>query len=50
MSENRQHSAIAEEIWDDRADQDANHLVALLFVAANPLHRPEVAGAVDRPF
>jgi segregation and condensation protein B len=34
---------IADEIWDDRAEQDANQLVALLFVAAAPLRRAEVA-------
>jgi chromosome segregation and condensation protein ScpB len=35
--------AIVDEIWDDRADQDAIQLVALLFVAANPLRKVEVA-------
>jgi len=30
-------------IWDDRAEQDANQLVALLFVAATALRRTEVA-------
>jgi len=28
--------------WDDRTDQDARHLVALLFVAATPLRQGEV--------
>jgi len=28
--------------WDDRTDQDARHLVALLFVAAAPLRQAEV--------
>jgi len=30
-------------VWDDRAEQDANQLVALLFVAATPLRRAELA-------
>ncbi|MGI9146267.1 MAG: SMC-Scp complex subunit ScpB [Chloroflexota bacterium] len=30
-------------IWDDRAEQDANQLVALLFVAATSLRRAEIA-------
>ncbi len=30
-------------VWDDRAEQDANQLVALLFVAATPLRRTEIA-------
>lgn len=34
---------IDDEIWDDRAEQDANHVVALLFVAATPLRRVDVA-------
>jgi segregation and condensation protein B len=38
----RRHSALDEEVWDDRAEQDANHLVALLFVAATSLRRAEV--------
>ncbi|MDQ6675655.1 MAG: SMC-Scp complex subunit ScpB [Chloroflexota bacterium] len=36
-------SARVDTIWDDRAEQDARHLVALLFVAAEPLRRAEVA-------
>jgi hypothetical protein len=42
----RRHSPIDEEIWDDRAEQDARHLVALLFVAASPLRRAEVGGTL----
>jgi len=30
-------------IWDDRAEQAANQLAALLFVAATPLRRTEIA-------
>ena len=30
-------------VWDDRAEQDANQLVGLLFVAATPLRRTEAA-------
>jgi segregation and condensation protein B len=36
-------SARFETIWDDRAEQDARHLVALLFVAAETLRRADVA-------
>lgn len=36
-------SARFETIWDDRAEQDARHLVALLFVAAESLRRADVA-------
>ncbi|MDQ6878941.1 MAG: SMC-Scp complex subunit ScpB [Candidatus Dormibacteraeota bacterium] len=36
-------SARFETIWDDRAEQDARHLVALLFVAAGPQRRADVA-------
>ncbi len=36
-------SARFEAIWDDRAEQDARHLVALLFVAAEPQRRADVA-------
>jgi segregation and condensation protein B len=34
---------IDQEIWEDRAEQDADHLVALLFVAASAVRRVEVA-------
>jgi len=39
----RRHTAADDLIWDDRAEQDANQLVALLFVAATPLRRTVVA-------
>jgi len=39
----RPRHAAADLIWDDRAEQDANQLVALLFVAATPLRRTELA-------
>jgi len=39
----RRHTAADDLIWDDRAEQDADQLVALLFVAATPLRRTVVA-------
>jgi segregation and condensation protein B len=39
-------SAIADELWDDRAEADAEQLVGLLFVAAEPLKRSEIAEAL----
>ena len=39
----RPRHAAADLVWDDRAEQDANQLVALLFVAATPLRRAELA-------
>jgi segregation and condensation protein B len=33
-------------VWDDRADHDATQLVGLLFVAATPLRRTDVAGTL----
>ena len=36
-------STIADELWDDRAEADAEQLVGLLFVAAEPLKRSEIA-------
>jgi segregation and condensation protein B len=35
-------SSIAEDLWDDRAEADAEQLVGLLFVAAEPLKRSEI--------
>ncbi len=42
----RRPSATADDLWDDRAEQDARQLVAVLFVAATPLRRAEVAGTL----
>jgi len=39
----RRHTAADDLIWDDRAEQDANQLVALLFVTVTPLRRTVVA-------
>ena len=33
--------AVVDELWDDRAEQDAEQLIALLFVAAQPLTRTQ---------
>jgi hypothetical protein len=38
----RRRTIIADELWDDRAEQDAEQLVGLLFVAAEPLKRAEI--------
>jgi segregation and condensation protein B len=35
-------SKVADEFWDDRVEADAEQLVGLLFVAAEPLKRPEI--------
>lgn len=35
-------SLLAEELWNDRAEADAEQLVGLLFVAAEPLKRSEI--------
>ena len=40
-----QHSAAADAVWDDRAEQDARGLVALLFVAGG-MRRAELAEAL----
>ena len=37
---------IAEEVWDDRGESDAEQLVGLLFVAAEPLKRSDIAAAL----
>jgi hypothetical protein len=39
-------SHVAEELWDDRAEADAEQLVGLLFVAAEPLKRTEITEAL----
>jgi putative transcriptional regulator (Ypuh-like) len=39
-------SRIADELWDDRAEADAEQLVGLLFVAAEPLKRSEISEAL----
>jgi segregation and condensation protein B len=36
-------SRIADELWDDRAEADAEQLVGLLFVAAEPLKRSDIS-------
>jgi hypothetical protein len=40
-----QHSAVADAAWDDRAEQDAHGLVALLFVAGG-MRRTELSEAL----
>jgi len=40
-----QHSAVADALWDDRAEQDARGLVALLFVAGG-MRRAEFSEAL----
>jgi segregation and condensation protein B len=40
-----QHSAVADAVWDDRAEQDARGLVALLFVAGG-MRRAELTEAL----
>jgi hypothetical protein len=35
----RRRSFVGGNVWDDRAEQDARDLVALLFVAARPMRR-----------
>ena len=42
----QRRAAIADELWDDRAEQDAEQLVGLLFVAAEPLKRAAITGAL----
>jgi segregation and condensation protein B len=39
-------SSLADELWDDRAEQDAEQLVGLLFFAAEPLKQTEIAEAL----
>jgi segregation and condensation protein B len=39
-------SRIADEVWDDRAETDAEQLVGLLFVVAEPLKRSEITEAL----
>jgi segregation and condensation protein B len=39
-------SAFADDVWDDRAESDAQQLVGLLFVAAEPLKRAELTEAL----
>jgi hypothetical protein len=41
----RKHSAVTDAVWDDRAEQDARGLVALLFVAGG-MRRAELAEAL----
>jgi segregation and condensation protein B len=41
-----QHPSAIDEIWDDRIERDVRGLVALLFVAAGPLRRVELAEAL----
>ena len=42
----RKRSRIADELWDDRAESDAEQLVGLLFVAAEPLKRTDISEAL----
>jgi hypothetical protein len=42
----RKQSRIADELWDDRAEADAEQMLGLLFVAAEPLKRSEIAEAL----
>lgn len=42
----KKRSGIADEVWDDRAEADAEQLVGLLFVAAEPLKRSEITEAL----
>jgi putative transcriptional regulator (Ypuh-like) len=39
-------SRVADELWDDRAEADAEQLVGLLFVAAEPLKRSDITEAL----
>jgi hypothetical protein len=42
--ENRsKRSRVADELWDDRAESDAEQLVGVLFVSAEPLKRSQIA-------
>jgi segregation and condensation protein B len=45
-SSNQAHGSALDEVWDDRTERDVRGLVALLFVAAAPLRRVELAEAL----
>jgi segregation and condensation protein B len=46
MSAGQRRSSIADDLWDDRAESDAEQLVGLLFVAAEPLKRNDITEAL----